>query len=188
MRISVRIIAKQFRPEHDFVSNRALQTENILLKCVIWRASVWESKKFKKGPLSIVNYCFLILSYETWMWPWKRWRQSSRRGSRIRSSPGTFLLMVEKMIMVMGLSCKIGNIPVPGTSENQNCQFYEIHHFSLIFTFLYYIVTLKHIRQSYCSDNQHVVAYQWKSMSQGQTEKCTACLARKKYFFCKDKV
>ena len=88
----------------------------------------------------------------------------------------------------LGLSCKIGNIPVPGTSENQNCQFYEIHHFSLIFTFLYYIVTLKHIRQSYCSDNQHVVAYQWKSMSQGQTEKCTACLARKKYFFCKDKV
>ncbi len=87
-----------------------------------------------------------------------------------------------------GLSCKIGNIPVPGTSENQNCQFYEIHHFSLIFTFLYYIVTLTHIRQSYCSDNQHVVAYQWKSMSQGQTEKCTACLARKKYFFCKDKV
>ena len=59
-----------------------------------------------------------------------------------------------------GHSCKIGNIPVPGTSENQNCQFYEIHHFSLIFTFLYYIVTLKHIRQSYCSDNQHVVAYQ----------------------------
>ena len=95
MRISVRIIAKQFRPEHDFVSNRALQTENILLKCVIWRASVWESKKFKKGPLSIVNYCFLILSYETWMWPWKRWRQSSRRGSRIRTSPGTFLLMVK---------------------------------------------------------------------------------------------
>ena len=31
-----------------------------------------------------------------------------------------------------GLSCKIGNIPVPGTFENQNCQFYEIHHFSLI--------------------------------------------------------
>ena len=93
-----------------------------------------------------------------------------------------------KHIIIVGLSCKIGNIPVPGTSENQNCQFYEIHHFSLIFTFLYYIVTLKHIRQSYCSDNQHVVAYQWKSMSQGQTEKCTACLARKKYFFCKDKV
>ena len=59
-----------------------------------------------------------------------------------------------------GLSCKIGNVPVPGTSENQNCKFYEIHLFSLIFTFLYYIVTLKHIRQSYCSDIQHVVAYQ----------------------------
>ena len=99
-----------------------------------------------------------------------------------------FYLMALHGIVSMGLSCKIGNIPVPGTSENQNCQFYEIHHFSLIFTFLYYIVTLKHIRQSYCSDNQHVVAYQWKSMSQGQTEKCTACLARKKYFFCKDKV
>ena len=97
-------------------------------------------------------------------------------------------VLLHSYFVIQGLSCKIGNIPVPGTSENQNCQFYEIHHFSLIFTFLYYIVTLKHIRQSYCSDNQHVVAYQWKSMSQGQTEKCTACLARKKYFFCKDKV
>ena len=37
--------------------------------------------------------------------------------------------------MLQGNSCKIGNIPVPGTSKNQNCQFHEIHHFSLIFTF-----------------------------------------------------
>ena len=43
----------------------------------------------------------------------------------------------EKMknkLALLGLSCKIGNIHVPGTSENQNCQFYEIHHFSLLFT------------------------------------------------------
>ena len=70
-------------------------------------------------------------------------------------SPGIVDILIYSKVC-----CKIGNIPVPGTSENQNCQFYEIHHFSLIFTFLYYIVTLKHIRQSYCSDNQHVVAYQ----------------------------
>ena len=51
-----------------------------------------------------------------------------------------------------------------------------------IFTFLYYIVTLKHIRQSYCSDNQHVVAYQWKSMSQGQTEKMYSLFSQEKVF------
>ena len=47
-----------------------------------------------------------------------------------------------------GHSCKIGNMHVPGTSENQNRQFHEIHHFCLIFTFEYYIVAQKHIRQS----------------------------------------
>ena len=34
---------------------------------------------------------------------------------------------------------------VPGTSENQNRQFYDIHHFSPIFTFEYYTVIQKHL-------------------------------------------
>ena len=58
----------------------------------------------------------------------------------------------------LGHSCKICNIHVLGTCKSQNCQFYEIRHFSLIFTFEYLIVALKHIRQSYCSFNQHFVA------------------------------
>ncbi len=47
-----------------------------------------------------------------------------------------------------GHSCTIGNMHVPGTSENQNRQFHEIHHFCPIFTIEYYIVAQKHIRQS----------------------------------------
>ena len=63
------------------------------------------------------------------------------------------------LLNIKGHSCKIGNMRVPGTSENQYCQFYEIHHFCLIFTFEYYTVAQKHIRQSYSSVNQHFMAY-----------------------------
>ena len=58
------------------------------------------------------------------------------------------LLVVASCYLLQGHSCKIGNMHVPGTSENQNHQFHEIHHFCLIFTFEYYIVAQKHIRQS----------------------------------------
>ena len=52
------------------------------------------------------------------------------------------------MTAQQGHSCTIGNMHVPGTSENQNRQFHEIHHFCPIFTIEYYIVAQKHIRQS----------------------------------------
>ena len=52
-----------------------------------------------------------------------------------------------------------------------NCQFYQIHHFCSIFTFEYYTVAQKHIRQSYSSVNQHFMAYQRKLMSREHMEK-----------------
>ena len=60
----------------------------------------------------------------------------------------TFSLSCFNPTLLLGHSCTIGNMHVPGTSENQNRQFHEIHHFCPIFTFEYYIVAQKHIRQS----------------------------------------
>ena len=71
---------------------------------------------------------------------------------------------------------------VPGTSENQYCQFYEIHHFCSIFTFEYYTVAQKHIRQSYSSVNQHFMAYQRKLMSREHVEKMYSLFDHKKVF------
>ena len=57
-------------------------------------------------------------------------------------------LWPQKPQSYQGHSCTIGNMHVPGTSKNQNRQFHEIHLFWPIFTFEYYIVAQKHIRQS----------------------------------------
>ena len=65
-------------------------------------------------------------------------------------------IALELRNLLLGHSCKIGNIACPRDIENQNCQFCKIHTFSPILTFEYYTEAQKYIRQSYSSVNQHL--------------------------------
>ena len=68
---------------------------------------------------------------------------------------------------------------VPGTSENQNCQFYDIHHFSPIFTFEYYTVIQKHLIAQLTNVLWPIHE---KVMSRGHTEKMYSLFGHEKVF------
>ena len=112
---------------------------------------------------------------------WLTWQKKSSLFFWSKRSVGAIKLS-DAVLKVWGHSCKIGNMRVPGTSKNQYCQFYKIHHFYLIFTFEYYTVAQKHIRQSYSSVNQHFMAYLWKLMSREHTEKMYSLFGHQKTY------
>ena len=65
-------------------------------------------------------------------------------------------------LQLQGHSCKIGNMRLLGTAENENCQFNAIWYFSLLFTLQQYIESRKYDWQPYCTFDQTSVPHYWK--------------------------